>query len=35
VYVHQVGPDQEGFFGFYESEIIPNVAAFGGVPGSR
>jgi G6PDH family F420-dependent oxidoreductase len=23
VYVHQVGPDQEGFFAFYEREIIP------------
>jgi coenzyme F420-dependent glucose-6-phosphate dehydrogenase len=23
VYVHQVGPDQEGFFGFYQQEILP------------
>ena len=23
VYVHQVGQDQEGFFGFYEREILP------------
>jgi G6PDH family F420-dependent oxidoreductase len=23
VYVHQVGPDQEGFFRFYEREILP------------
>jgi len=23
VYVHQIGPDQEGFFGFYEREILP------------
>jgi coenzyme F420-dependent glucose-6-phosphate dehydrogenase len=23
VYVHQVGPDQEGFFRFYEKEILP------------
>ena len=23
VYVHQVGPDQEGFFGFYEREVLP------------
>jgi coenzyme F420-dependent glucose-6-phosphate dehydrogenase len=23
VYVHQVGPDQEGFFRFYEQEILP------------
>jgi coenzyme F420-dependent glucose-6-phosphate dehydrogenase len=26
VYVHQVGPNQEGFFDFYEREVIP---AFG------
>jgi G6PDH family F420-dependent oxidoreductase len=26
VYVHQVGPDQEGFMRFYEREILPNVA---------
>lgn len=25
VYVHQVGPDQEGFFRFYEREILPRV----------
>jgi coenzyme F420-dependent glucose-6-phosphate dehydrogenase len=24
VYVHQVGPDQEGFFRFYEREVLPN-----------
>ena len=23
VYVHQVGPDQEGFFRFYEREVLP------------
>ena len=23
VYVHQIGPDQEGFFRFYEQEILP------------
>lgn len=23
VYVHQIGPDQEGFFSFYEKEILP------------
>lgn len=23
VYIHQVGPEQEGFFGFYEWEILP------------
>jgi G6PDH family F420-dependent oxidoreductase len=27
VYVHQVGPDQEGFMGFYEREILPNLKA--------
>jgi coenzyme F420-dependent glucose-6-phosphate dehydrogenase len=25
VYVHQVGPDQEGFFGFYERSILPEL----------
>jgi coenzyme F420-dependent glucose-6-phosphate dehydrogenase len=25
VYVHQVGPDQEGFFQFYEREILPRL----------
>jgi coenzyme F420-dependent glucose-6-phosphate dehydrogenase len=23
VYVHQIGPDQESFFGFYEREVLP------------
>ena len=23
VYIHQVGPDQYGFFNFYEREILP------------
>jgi coenzyme F420-dependent glucose-6-phosphate dehydrogenase len=27
VYVHQVGPDQEGFMRFYEREILPKTAA--------
>ncbi len=27
IYVHQVGPDQEGFFNFYEKEILPSFAA--------
>jgi G6PDH family F420-dependent oxidoreductase len=27
VYVHQVGPDQESFFRFYEREILPEVKA--------
>jgi G6PDH family F420-dependent oxidoreductase len=26
VYIHQVGPDQEGFFSFYEREILPRFA---------
>ncbi|MDP9362921.1 MAG: TIGR03557 family F420-dependent LLM class oxidoreductase [Chloroflexota bacterium] len=26
VYVHQVGPDQEGFLGFYRREILPHFA---------
>jgi G6PDH family F420-dependent oxidoreductase len=26
VFVHQVGPDQEGFFRFYEREIVPRFA---------
>jgi G6PDH family F420-dependent oxidoreductase len=25
VYVHQVGPDQEGFFNFYSSEVLPKL----------
>jgi 2-methylisocitrate lyase-like PEP mutase family enzyme len=27
IYVHQVGPDQETFFRFYEREIIPRLDA--------
>jgi coenzyme F420-dependent glucose-6-phosphate dehydrogenase len=27
IYVHQIGPDQETFFRFYEREIIPNMEA--------
>jgi coenzyme F420-dependent glucose-6-phosphate dehydrogenase len=23
VYVHQIGPEQNGFFDFYEKEILP------------
>jgi coenzyme F420-dependent glucose-6-phosphate dehydrogenase len=26
VYIHQVGPDQEGFFRFYQKEILPRFA---------
>ncbi|HEX3328047.1 MAG TPA: TIGR03557 family F420-dependent LLM class oxidoreductase [Actinomycetota bacterium] len=25
VYVHQVGPDQEGFFSFYQNEVLPKL----------
>ena len=25
VYVHQVGPDQDGFFRFYEERILPEL----------
>ena len=25
IYIHQVGPDQEGFFQFYEHEILPKL----------
>ncbi len=25
VYLHQIGPDQEGFFRFYEREVLPKV----------
>ena len=27
VYIHQVGPDQEGFFRFYEREVLPAMLA--------
>jgi hypothetical protein len=23
IYIHQIGPDQEGFFRFYQKEILP------------
>lgn len=23
VYVHQIGPDQEGFMGFFSDEVLP------------
>jgi coenzyme F420-dependent glucose-6-phosphate dehydrogenase len=26
VYVHQVGPDQDGFFRFYDREVLPRIA---------
>jgi hypothetical protein len=25
VYLHQVGPDQEGFFRFYQREVLPKI----------
>ena len=25
IYVHQVGPDQEGFFHFYEQAVLPQL----------
>ena len=25
VYIHQIGPDQEGFFDFYEREVLPKL----------
>jgi G6PDH family F420-dependent oxidoreductase len=28
VYVHQVGPEQEGFIGFYQREIMPTVSTW-------
>jgi hypothetical protein len=24
IYVHQIGPDQQGFFDFYKREILPS-----------
>jgi coenzyme F420-dependent glucose-6-phosphate dehydrogenase len=27
IYLHQIGPDQEGFFGFFERELRPQLAA--------
>jgi hypothetical protein len=25
VYVHQIGPDQEGFFRFYQHDVLPKL----------
>jgi hypothetical protein len=25
IYIHQVGPDQDGFFRFYQNEVLPKV----------
>ncbi len=30
VYIHQIGPDQEGFFGFWRDELQPALAKLGG-----
>jgi coenzyme F420-dependent glucose-6-phosphate dehydrogenase len=35
VYVHQVGPDQDGFFRFYEREVLPKMVRFGDNAQSR
>ena len=35
VYVHQVGPDQDGFFDFYEREVLPATAEMVSRGGSR
>jgi G6PDH family F420-dependent oxidoreductase len=35
VYVHQVGPDQDGFFRFYETEILPRYAGVAAGAGAR
>jgi coenzyme F420-dependent glucose-6-phosphate dehydrogenase len=35
VYVHQIGPDQEGFFRFYEQEILPRVGTVAPPAGRR
>ena len=35
VYVHQVGPEQEGMLRFYEREILPHFASATRKPGGR
>jgi G6PDH family F420-dependent oxidoreductase len=30
IYIHQIGPDQEGFFGFYQRELAPRLASLAG-----
>jgi len=35
VYIHQVGPDQDGFFRFYEREVLPRVRRTAGSPAGR
>jgi hypothetical protein len=34
VYLHQIGPDQEGFFTFWRTELAPRVEGRGGPGGS-
>lgn len=34
VYVHQVGPDQQGFFNFYRQEVLPALGAGEALEGS-
>jgi len=35
VYIHQVGPDQEGFFRFFREELQPELAKLVGAGGKR
>lgn len=35
IYVHQIGPDQELFFRFYEKEILPKIAKLSGTVPKR
>ncbi len=35
VFVHQIGPDQEGFFRFYEQRILPRLGDLGAAPTRR
>jgi hypothetical protein len=34
VHVHQIGPDQQGFFRFYEREVLPHLGSVGAGVGS-
>ena len=29
IYVHQIGPDQDGFFRFWQSSIVPRLGELG------
>ncbi|MCL6645766.1 MAG: gamma-glutamyltransferase, partial [Dehalococcoidia bacterium] len=35
IYIHQIGPDQDGFFRFYERHILPRFARSADEEGSR